>query len=62
MKNLIYFLSLIVLVILTTTFPTSNTEAQTTISCPEGDIYTCYITAGGTNVRKGKGRTIVTVQ
>lgn len=62
MKNLIYFLSLIVLVILTTTFPTSNTEAQTTISCPDGDIYTCYITVGGTNERKGKGRTIVTVQ
>lgn len=62
MKNLIYFLALVGLIVLTTTFPTSNTEAQTTIDCPEGDIYTCYITAGGTNVRKGKGRTIVTVQ
>lgn len=61
MKNLIYFITLIVLVVFTTTFPTSNTEAQTTISCPGGDKYLCYTTAGGTNVRKGKGRTIVTI-
>jgi hypothetical protein len=61
MKNLVYLLILIVLVTFTTTFPTSNTEAQTTISCPDGDVYTCYITAGGTNVRKGKGRTIVSI-
>lgn len=62
MKNLMYLLILIVLVVFTTSYPTSNTEAQTTIDCPEGDIYTCFITQGGTNVRKGKGRTIITVQ
>jgi len=28
----------------------------------EGDKYLCYTTAGGTNVRKGKGRTIITIQ
>ncbi|WP_139316539.1 hypothetical protein [Algoriphagus marinus] len=36
-------------------------DTTTTIECPSGDKYLCYTTADGRNVRKGKGRTIVTV-
>lgn len=33
----------------------------TTVECPNGDKYLCYTNAEGLNVRKGKGKTIVTI-
>lgn len=59
MKKYLILLAIpLILVGITTTI---DVEAQTTITCPEGDLYICWTEPGTSNtVYKGRGEVIIT--
>jgi len=63
MKNRILSIGLILLfgTIFTPVHVAVSDTMTTTVECPEGDRYLCYSNSDGLNVRKGKGKTIVTI-
>lgn len=63
MKNRILSIGLILLfgTIFTPVHVAVSDTMTATVECPEGDRYLCYSNSDGLNVRKGKGKTIVTI-